>query len=405
MVKAKCPDTKSIVDALSDEPRFNYSETNEFHKVLKDLHMIVDDDVNEMSLLNYYFFERNRDNFSMIIFVTRQCNFQCTYCYEEHEKQKMDSRDYQNLLIALEKEIEHKRYKTVTLSFFGGEPLLEFKAICEFMRKAKEMAEAKEIQIYGSMTTNAYLLSLDRLAQLVELNITHYQITVDGLREAHDKNRHLAGGRGTWETIIKNLLDAKNSSLDFVITIRTNFDLDLSKDFKDYLEFLSMNFAGDGRFNVHFEAVKNLTEKPRTELVAAEEESDITIRMARLAKKLNLNTNYSWNPFSGMCYASRINNLNVDANGTLLKCTVRVDSEKNFVGKLTNEGFEIEDDKICQWTSCDLPKECSSCIILPLCFGRKCPITTWGSTIHDPVYCKTHISLYEEHLKILFLEE
>ena len=404
MIKAKCPDSRSVVDALESQDIFEYDEENEFHKALKDTHMLVDDNVNEMHLLNYYYFESSRDVLYVIPIVTRQCNFRCVYCYEEHENKNMNSEIYENLLLAIKKEVEHKRYKFVSVSFFGGEPLLEFEAICDFMEKAQNLSLENDFQIYGWATTNAYSLSLDKLEKLVKLGVTHYQITVDGLKETHDKNRFLISGGGTWDVIIGNLVDAKNSDLDFNITIRTNFDSSLAEDFERYLEFLSENFSDDSRFKFHFEAVKNLGIEPDIDIVEQHQESDATMRMVRLAKKKNLDIQFAWAPFGDMCYASRNSSLVVDTDGTLLKCTVRIDSPENFVGKLTDNGFEIDDVKICEWTSYNLPKECLNCSILPLCYGRKCPPTVWGSKILDPNYCESRISLYENHLRTLILE-
>jgi len=309
---------------------------------------------------------------------------------------------YENLLAAIDIEVEKKGYKMVMISFFGGEPLLEYKAICNFMEKAQALAKSKGFQIHGWITTNAYTLSFEKLAKLVDLGVTHYQITVDGLRDSHDRNRFLVNGNGTWDVIIKNLIDAKNSDLDFKIVIRTNFDLSLAGDFENYISFISENFSKDYRFSLHFEAVKNLGIRPETELVTHNMDHDVTALMTKLAKKLGLSTNYTWAPFVGTCYASRTSSLVVDVNGGLLKCTTKIDSPENLVGELTKKGFEIDDLKICEWTSYDLPIECYDCSILPLCYGRKCPVVTRGSKIHNHDYCDTHVSIYESNLKTMF---
>jgi len=405
MAKVKCSLARSLVDALEGGAVFEYDQTDNFHKMLKDSHMVVDDGVNETNLLNYYYTELSkRGSLDIKLIVTRQCNFRCTYCYESFVDEKMGNEVYENLLIAIEKEAEHKGYKVVNIEFFGGEPLLEFEAICEFMENVQILAKAKGFVVNGSITTNAYYLSLDKLTKLVELNVLLYQITVDGLKENHDKSRISVDFGGTWDTIINNLLDAKKSWLSYKMLIRTNFDSILSNDYGAYLNFMAKNFSGDGRFDFLFKAVKDLGIQPDSELVKCDEEPNIIMGMTRLSKKLNLKVQYMCTPFSGMCYAAKSNSLVVDTGGALLKCTVTIDFANNVVGKLTTNGFEIDDDKICNWTSYNLQSECYDCSILPLCYGKICPLKMQEPEVYDTDKCKTKVSIYENQLKALFLD-
>lgn len=405
LLKVKSPNTRAVVDDLETAKRFDYIEDNKFHKTLKDLHMIVEDDMNEGNLLNYYYSESKRNFLYVLPIVTRQCNFRCTYCYQKHENKVMNSEVYENLLLAIENEVERKGYKTVLMSFFGGEPLLEYESICNFMEKAQVLAEAKSVKVNGWMTTNAYLLSFDRFSRLVELGVTHYQITVDGLKEPHDKNRFLVNGVGTWDSILKNLQDAKSSALDFKIVLRTNFDAHLATDFENYLKFMSEIVSDDSRFVFTFGAVKNLGVLPENDLVEQAEESDVTKQMSVFAKNLNLGIlEQAWAPLSGMCYAALANSFVIDTDGSLLKCTTMIDDCENCVGKLTEKGFEVNDEKICKWVSYDLPAECEDCPILPLCYGRKCPPVVWRKKMNDPDYCKNQVKFYEGYMKIAFLD-
>ena len=404
MLKAKCPASRLIVDKLVSTEMLDYDENNKFHKMLRNLHMVITDDVNEMSLLNYYYLESARDMLYLLPIVTRQCDFRCTYCYQKHENRTMSSETYENLLVAVKKEIDFKGYRTVNISFFGGEPLLEYDAICGFMEELQEMTKNKSILVHGYMTTNAYKLSFEKLTKLVKLGVTNYQITVDGLRETHNVSRVTVGGKGTWDTIIKNLHDAKNSNLVFHILLRTNFDVNLVKDFENYLRFMSASFSGDSRFVVGFKAVKDLGIKPDNEMVNLSKEVDVSKRMYHLAKELNLGlVEYPWDLLSGMCYASKTSSLVIDTDGTLLKCTTAIDSPENRVGKLTKNGFEIEDTRICKWTSYDLAKECLNCPILALCYCRSCPVATRESHITDPEYCKSQTAFYEDNMRIRHL--
>ena len=204
-VKAKCDASKLFLRTIETDSRFELDENEEFHKVMKDMRMIVNDETDESSLVNFHFLERQQKDLYIILIVTRQCNFRCTYCYEDFRNEVMDSSVYENVLKVIEDLIDAKGYKSLQVSFFGGEPMLEYEAICQFMEKTNELAKKKSIYFFGEMTTNAYLLISEKFEKLVSIGLTNYQITVDGLRDTHDKGRPLANGGGSWEKIIQNL--------------------------------------------------------------------------------------------------------------------------------------------------------------------------------------------------------
>ena len=112
--------------------------------------------------------------------------------------------------------------RALHISFFGGEPTLEHDAIVKFSKKLLTTLPEK-VPYSASMTTNGYLLTPDRFRELVDCKITSYQITVDGTEDNHNKTRVVANGRGSWSRIIENLKAARDSELDFAVSIRTNF--------------------------------------------------------------------------------------------------------------------------------------------------------------------------------------
>lgn len=403
MAKARCDVTKSIVDSLEKKTNFEFEHSNAFHRALKDMKMIVEEDLDEINLLNHHFFVTNGDELLVTLFVTRQCNFRCSYCYENHENKRMSSELYENLTEAIKIEVKSKGYKRVLISFFGGEPMLEYQAICGFMKNMFMFSRTENIPIFGQMTTNAYLLSLEKFQKLVELNVLYYQITLDGLKETHDNNRFLADGMGTWDRIIQNLKAVKNSNLQFEISLRTNFDLDNMANIKDYFSFLSKYFSEDRRFNAQFEEIKKLSTEINGQLNENNADTKILSELFTLASESKLNvSNFNIEPFGYMCYASKNNSLVIDTDGTLMKCTVVIDSYKNVIGKLKNGKFDIEDTKICNWTSYNLPKYCYECKILALCFGRKCPISIINSSISDLTHCSNNVLSYEAYMRYIY---
>jgi uncharacterized protein len=63
----------------------------------------------------------------LIFLVTEQCNFRCTYCYENFEKGKMSDDVIEGVIKYVEK--RGPQLKNLNVHWFGGEPLLALDVI------------------------------------------------------------------------------------------------------------------------------------------------------------------------------------------------------------------------------------------------------------------------------------
>lgn len=124
--------------------------------------MVVDDNIDEITFLNsnYFWFEHNSE-LSVMLIVTRKCNFRCSYCYEEYSNKDMSQNVFNDVTSFIIDQIKIHNYKNVYISFFGGEPTLMAKEINKFMSGL--LSENRKLErpanIRAVMTTNGYLLS------------------------------------------------------------------------------------------------------------------------------------------------------------------------------------------------------------------------------------------------------
>ena len=123
-----------------------------------------------------------------IIEITEKCNLNCSHCYIGDKGIKTLSQTDIDFIVNNLKEIECER---VIIS--GGEPLL-FPELIEYT-----VNKCKYMNISTSIVSNGLLL--DRLHDDIFDNILGIQISVDGLKETHDKIR----GKGTFEKTINNI--------------------------------------------------------------------------------------------------------------------------------------------------------------------------------------------------------
>ena len=248
------------------------------------------------------------------------------------------------------------------------------------------------------MTTNGYLLTPDRFRELVDCKTTSYQITVDGTEDNHNKTRVVANGRGSWSRIIENLKAARDSELDFAVSIRTNFTPESVSLADDFYSYISEEFGGDNRFSVHYECAKNLGGERVHKMGLCEDQGEQIVLLAKIARKYSLQDKATIDmisSFGGLsCYAGTDNSLVIDFDGTLRKCTVSIDSDRNIVGKLYESGnYQLYPSNFSNWTCYRLKDACLQCEILPLCLGKKCPQSYYN--LHS---CNEIKKIYQAHI-------
>lgn len=188
---------------------------------------------------------------------TYACNLACPYCYQGQNKRtkKMDATGAERVLHFLEDAAREGRQTDsidkVAASLYGGEPMMDIVGVEFFVRGASAIADAYELPILFSMTTNLTLLDDKVIALVREYNI-EIQVTIDGPKYFHDKRRIYRDGRGTFDDIIKNLQKLCCAGLSHLITIRINID----KETIDYAEaaFLAVK---DYSSNIYFAVVRH----------------------------------------------------------------------------------------------------------------------------------------------------
>ena len=98
----------------------------------------------------------------------------------------------------------------LSILFFGGEPTLEFDLIKEITEYAEELAVIKKKKIEFDMTSNGVLLNEEMIDFFSSHNIK-VLLSIDGLKESHDRFRVDKFGNGTFERVIKGMKLLKNS--------------------------------------------------------------------------------------------------------------------------------------------------------------------------------------------------
>lgn len=319
------------------------------------------------------------------IIPTAMCNFRCTYCYQDHESGHMNDEIENRIIKFFEKNI--KKYKSINIEWFGGEPLIQRERVIRLSKRIKEIGRINHVPTIGSMTTNGYLLDLNTFEQLVKSNLLYYQITLDGPKEIHDKLRPHISGNGSFETIFNNLLDIKENSTNshFKIAIRINVCRINSQEIDEFLTYINNIFADDHRFEYIIETVKDWGGESVKEIKEGlfDYRNQLnSIISDKVKSDILLYDEFSESISNRICHSSKVNGFVINYDGIVCKCAKAMYEdievqEKNKIGELNINGLINYDEiKNSQWLAFkEIDNECKDCCWLPACITMHCPLT------------------------------
>lgn len=281
---------------------------------------------------------------------TEQCNFRCTYCYEDFQVGKMTLpviKGVKNLLRMRLPELQKLR-----ISWFGGEPMAAFDVVKDISHYAKFLAEKYHCQYHFGMTTNGYLLNSHRFQQLIQAGITSFQISLDGYGDTHNATRQRADGAGTFQRIWSNLIAMSQTDYPFEVLLRIHVTPENYQALPALLNQIKLHFEADKRFKIFIKAIANLggTNGDNLNVLAGEARKKILRNLEAMVSEQMTIYRLSKNNQPYVCYASSQNAWVVRANGTLAKCTVAFDDDRNKIGFLHEDGtMTLEHNKIQLW--------------------------------------------------------
>lgn len=345
--------------------------------------LLIKEETNEFRRIQLEFGQEHyrNDVLELILLASEDCNFRCTYCYEDFARGTMKPWVRNGIKRLIEKRLSNLH--RLSVSWFGGEPLYGFQAIEDLAPFFAEVAAKNSIAFMSHMTTNAYLLTPPVAEKLLTWKINRFQITIDGLPEDHDRNRPSRDGQGTFGTIMENLQALARRDDEFVVTLRFNYDRENYTKCPDFLDMIESAFKRDPRFQIRFQRVSQLggPNDDQLNVCGIEDSADLERTMKREARKRGLTLKDDISVLSvkncQVCYAARPYNFLVGASGKLMKCTVDLDKyDPNVVGRITEDGeLIIDQDKFALWTEPAFEKDsqCKKCVILPTCQGMYCP--------------------------------
>lgn len=348
----------------------------EFAEQLKTGGYLLEDSVDEISILKENLFsDRYRtDYLSLTIAATSDCNFRCIYCYEKNslKNSKMSPEKQDELMKYIESRMSS--ISNLSIVWYGGEPLLAMDVIESLSEKIIRLCGDNSVNYSASIVTNGYLLNPETAKKLDKYKVKHMQITIDGPEEIHNKRRPLAGGQGTFKTILKNVKDCKGY-IDS-ISIRINVDIENANEINTLIAQISelKNGGGNVGFYLGFVEAHNDCYLENKCMTA----EAFSVKHYEFMKDNNVDFMNAYPRIvSNYCGADRYLSYVIDYEGNIYKCWNDIGITDRIVG---NTGSD--DEKSGTYNTglyygymhyaATEDEGCKHCNLLPICMGG-CP--------------------------------
>ncbi len=356
----------------------------------------------------------DRKNILITLMPTYNCNFRCEYCFErelftkgeELLSEKM-SKELVDAVFNQIKKYKDEGLKVSTIYFFGGEPLLRTNKdivtyICE---------KSKEEELNLGCVTNGY--DLDKYVDLIdEYGFKHVQITIDGIKEEHDKRRYLAGGQGTYDKITANIDLALEKGIP--ISLRTNVNKKNIEAIDELIEeYKKQGWTEKKNFSYYFKTTLKCYEEVGNALSDVELMNQLTTYFGEDASRFRFNSIYNGvadklnymlknNGFapmrSGFCGANT-GMYTVDPFGDIYACWDVLQEEDCKIGKVDIEKGEfVLNDIHDEWKdrTVDRIDDCKKCKYMLFCGGGCSAQARVMNNDMNKVFCDDYSLLFDE---------
>jgi len=329
-----------------------------------------------------------RTVFNGIVVLNLDCNLACQYCFEDNFRgQHYMSSVTAELLVDTIQHSQIKQGRDVTLSFYGGEPLLSIPLIKTISSRLKQAAKKQGTNFRFTLITNGTLLSRRVAEDLLPLGLCGAKFTLDGPQRIHDQSRPFVSGKGSFDIIVNNLKEI----CDLISTqLSGNYTRHNYRDFPRLLDYLlTVGFTPDKFASVLFTPVapkagnmwlpdfdSNCVCNYEPWLV----EASLFLREEALRRGFK-----APKPRLAACMADFDNDLVINYDGSLYKCPTFMAYDTLRVGTLA-EG--INDYRVSHNMDIWKNDECLNCAYLPLCFGGCRQLTLSRTGRIDEVDCR-----------------
>jgi uncharacterized protein len=317
---------------------------------------------------------------NMTLLISEDCNLACKYCYVKNGY-------YTGKSALMNSDIGKKSIDFLIMnsmdqadlfiSFFGGEPLINFKIIKRLVSYALEEGKKHSKHFHFSLTTNGVLLN-DESLEFINKHKISVVISIDGDSYSHNLNRPLSGGGKSYHILVNNLKKLKKLNVWYSARVTVS-SLTISRIAHNFEHLLSFGFR-----RIHLENALApagnifITDQKEVEEIK-KQYSNITKRIKQIIISDQLrNVEIFPFPLKAIIEKNKIlypcgagrGTISVDVDGNIYLCHRLVGEHKFLLGNVNNQTYNQKlGDTIKKEMNADNKVLCKKCWARYICGG------------------------------------
>lgn len=380
----------------------DYPEQADIIRYLFERDFIVEADLDEQQRLSGKYeakkqvlYDRESSAIGLTIGTTITCNMGCPYCFEfvKPNKTLKDEQIMDQIAAYIQDMIDRapvRRWTSMKVTWYGGEPLINSKAIEKLTPLLLKICERYDIAYSSNIITNGLLLSKEIWQLLLNNKVTSAQVTIDGPMAVHEKKRPIksSGKEKNYWRILENLCFLPEG---IEVLVRMNVDKLVAAGFDELLDDFQKIGLWPQRYRSIQFAPAWLRYYEETQLLDKDSQyltNEAFFDEMQRFKKIKLDRFNRWARGNDVKEAKlkwvmpslqdecatwvSPYNIVIDPEGYIHKCWETIHDAGGKVGHVS-EGFEIG--KFSQFMDYDrygLNPICSACKYLPVCDKLSC---------------------------------
>lgn len=324
----------------------------------------------------------------LTITTTQDCNLGCFYCYEERSGEQLEARDVAGVVKLARERLERRGRRSLHVDWYGGEPLLNIAFLEVASLALQEMCREMGVGYQASVISNGTQWPEDVAGFVRRHQIRQVQVSLDGMREKHNRSRRYRPGYGEAG---QSSFDAAVAGIDALLeATRVDLRLNLGRhNVEDAFGIVEMA-RERGWFGKPYPVVIQpaklaaFTEtcgflRPREfnegEFAEIRARLRAALRGEALMEEVEAPDGLPL-PRTSVCAALAEDSVVVGADGLEYRCGLQVGQKERATGKLSDSPFRIlgqyQDAR--WWAEFDPTRgrRCEGCSFLPVCLGG-CP--------------------------------
>ncbi len=143
-----------------------------------------------------------------VVHVTKECNMNCLYCYEQDKTSKYTWEEIKGFIDAI---LVNRTSNKFSIEFLGGEPMLAWEHI-KTSYKYLESFEELDIDFYG-ITSNGTVMNEEIAKFLSENEKLYWAISLDGHKYSNQLRVFKESTKNSYDAVIKNIKFAKEHGM------------------------------------------------------------------------------------------------------------------------------------------------------------------------------------------------